>query len=78
MFAVKKAVLTLAVLAAMVVPAVAASVDHGKASNFVVWAFLSLCGLIVVAQVLPLIRRMNEDVAMTAEKARLKRQQESH
>jgi len=78
MFAVKKAVLTLAALAAMVVPAVAASVDHGKASNFVVWAFLSLCGLIVVAQVLPLIRKMNEDVAMTAEKARLKRQQASH
>ena len=78
MFAVKKAVLTLAALAVMVVPAVAASVDHGKASNFVIWAFLSLCGLIVVAQVLPLIRKMNEDVAMTAEKARLKRLQESH
>jgi hypothetical protein len=78
MFALKKAVLTLATLAAMVVPAVAASVDHGKASNFVIWAFLSLCGLIVVAQVLPLIRKMNEDVTMTAEKARLKRQQESH
>jgi hypothetical protein len=78
MLAVKKTVLTLAALAAMVVPAIAASVDHGKASNFVVWAFLSLCGLIVVAQVLPLIRKMNEDVAMTAEKARLKRQQASH
>lgn len=78
MLNVKKAVLTLAALAAMVVPAVAASVDHGKASNFVIWAFLSLCGLIVVAQVLPLIRKMNEDVAMTAEKARLRRQQKSH
>lgn len=78
MFAIKKAVFTLAALAAMVVPAIAATVEHGKASNFVIWAFLSLCGLIVVAQVLPLIRRMNEDVAMTAEKARLKRQQESH
>jgi hypothetical protein len=78
MLAVKKTVLTLIVLATMVVPAVAASVDHGKASNFVIWAFLSLCGLIVVAQVLPLIRRMNEDVAMTAEKARLKKQHESH
>ncbi len=78
MLAAKKVVFTLAALAAMVVPAVAASVDHGKASNFVIWAFLSLCGLIVVAQVLPLIRKMNEDVAMTAEKARLKRQQESH
>lgn len=78
MMAAKKAFLTLAALAAMVVPAIAASVDHGKASNFVIWAFLSLCGLIVVAQVLPLIRKINEDVAMTAEKARLKRQQESH
>lgn len=78
MLTAKKAVFTLAALAVMVVPAVAASVDHGKASNFVIWAFLSLCGLIVVAQVLPLIRKMNEDVAMTAEKARLKRQQESH
>jgi hypothetical protein len=78
MFAVKKAVLTFVALATMVVPAVAASVDHGKASNFVIWAFLSLCGLIVVAQVLPLIRKMNEDVAMTSEEARLKKQQELH
>ena len=78
MLTIKKAVLTLAALAAMVVPAVAASVEHGKASNFVIWAFLSLCGLIVVAQVLPLIRKMNEDVEMTAEKARMKRQQEVH
>lgn len=78
MYAFKKTVLTLTALAVTVVPAVAASVDHGKASNFVIWAFLSLCGLIVVAQVLPLIRKMNEDVALTAEKASLKRQQESH
>lgn len=78
MYTFKKIVFTVATLAVTVVPAVAASVDHGKASNFVVWAFLSLCGLIVVAQVLPLIRKMNEDVQMTAERARVKRQQESH
>lgn len=78
MLAVKKAVLVLVALAAMVVPAIAASVDHGKASNFVIWAFLFLCGLIVVAQVLPLIRKMNADVAMTSEEARLKKQLESH
>lgn len=78
MYTLKKIVFIATMLAMTVVPAVAASVDHGKASNFVVWAFLSLCGLIVVAQVLPLIRKMNEDVQMTAERARMKRQQESH
>lgn len=78
MYTFKKIVFIATMLAMTVVPAVAASVDHGKASNFVVWAFLSLCGLIVVAQVLPLIRKMNEDVQMTAERARMKRQQESH
>jgi hypothetical protein len=30
---------------------------------------LALCGLIIVAQVLPLIRKMSEDAEMTAEKA---------
>ncbi len=74
----KRTALAVIMLAAMVVPAVAATLDHGRASNFVVWAFLALCGLIVVAQVFPLIRKMNEDAQMTAEKARLKRQHETH
>jgi quinol-cytochrome oxidoreductase complex cytochrome b subunit len=74
----KRTALAVIMLAAMVVPAVAATLDHGRASNFVVWAFLVLCGLIVVAQVFPLIRKMNEDAQMTAEKARLKRQHETH
>lgn len=78
MLAVKKTVFTLIAFATMVVPAVAASVDHGKASNFVIWAFLSLCGLIIVAQVLPLISKMNENITMTAEKSHLENEQESH
>lgn len=78
MLAFKRSVLAVVVMATMVAPAVAATLDHGRASNFVVWAFLALCGLIVVAQVFPLIRKMNEDAEMTAEKARLKRQHETH
>ncbi len=78
MLTLKRISLTVATLAVMVVPAVAATIDRGRASNFVVWAFLALCGLIVVAQVFPLIRKMNEDAEMTTEKARLKKQQESH
>jgi len=74
----KRIALVVVTLALMVVPAVAATLDHGRASNFVVWAFLALCGLIIVAQVFPLIRKMNEDAEMTAEKARLKRQHEVH
>jgi ABC-type Mn2+/Zn2+ transport system permease subunit len=78
MLTLKRISLVVVALAAMVVPAVAATLDRGKASNFVVWAFLALCGLIIVAQVLPLIRKMSEDAEMTAEKARLKRQHELH
>jgi len=69
MLTLKRISLVVVALAAMVVPAVAATLDRGKASNFVVWAFLALCGLIIVAQVLPLIRKMSEDAEMTAEKA---------
>jgi|GEM_PF-2459715 hypothetical protein len=74
----KKAFLILAALSAMVVPAFAATADRGGVSNFVVWAFLAACGLIILVQVFPLIRKMNEDSEMTAEKARLKKEQKAH
>jgi len=78
MLSLKKVFFIVATLAATVIPAVAASIDREKPSNFVVWVFLALCGLIIVAQVLPLIRNVNEDTKLIAAKAREKKELETH
>lgn len=59
-------------------PVFAASIERSKPSNFVVWAFLALCALIIVAQVFPLIRRIIEEAEMVEEKSRTKRQQQTN
>jgi uncharacterized transporter YbjL len=78
MLSLKKVFFIAAALAVTVVPAFAASLDRGSPSNFAVWAFLALCGLIIVAQVLPLIRKVNEETEVMAAKAREKRKLETH
>jgi len=74
----KKVFFIAATLAVTAVPAFADSLDRGRPSNFAVWAFLALCGLIIVAQVLPLIRRVNEETEVMAAKAQEKRKLETH
>lgn len=74
----RKLIVATVAFSCIVTPAIAATLDRGKPSNFVVWAFLTLCALIVVAQVFPLISKIMEETELTAEKARAKRQQESH
>lgn len=59
-------------------PALAATVERSKPSNFIMWAFLGCCALIIVAQVYPLVRRIMEESELTAAKALEKKQQESH
>lgn len=66
-----------ATLAITVVPAVATSIDREKPSNFAVWAFLALCGLVIVAQVLPLIRSVNQEAKLLASKSREKKKLEA-
>lgn len=78
MLILKKIIFIAVVLVITVVPAVAASLDRGKPSNFAVWAFLTLCGLVIVAQVLPLIRKVNEETKIVAAKAREKKKLEAH
>ncbi|MBW4055858.1 MAG: hypothetical protein HIU83_10765 [Proteobacteria bacterium] len=78
MLILKKIIFIAVVLVITVVPAVAASLDRGKPSNFAVWAFLTLCGLVIVAQVLPLIRKVNEETKIMAAKAREKKKLEAH
>lgn len=73
----KIAVVTIA-LASIVTPAIAATFERTRPTNLIVWAFLTCCALIIVAQVFPLIRSIIEETEMTAEKARAKKQQEAH
>lgn len=74
----KKIFFVAVTLAITVVPALATSLDRGKPSNFAVWAFLTLCGLVIVAQILPLIRSVNEEAKMMAEKSREKKKLKAH
>lgn len=65
-------------LLSVAAPAFADTLERGKHSNFAVWAFLALCALIVVAQVLPLARNLTTGTAgteMALEKSQEKQQQ---
>ncbi|MDD2271054.1 MAG: hypothetical protein PHP95_04520 [Desulfuromonadaceae bacterium] len=78
MLIVKKFFFIVAALALSALPAAAASIGREKPSNFAVWAFLTLCGLVIVAQVLPLIRDINEEAKSMAAKAKEKEKLEVH
>ncbi|MDD2308569.1 MAG: hypothetical protein PHH91_03210 [Desulfuromonadaceae bacterium] len=78
MLTIKKGLFIAAALAITVVPAAASSIDRGNPSNFSVWAFLTFCGLIIVAQILPLLRKANESTKMIAAKTREKKKLEAH
>jgi hypothetical protein len=78
MLTIKKVLFIAAALAITVVPATAASIDRGNPSNFSVWIFLTFCGLIIVAQVLPLLRKVNESTKMIAAKEAEKKKLEAH
>ena len=74
----KKTIMTTLALVAVVPPVFAATLDRDKPTNFVVWAFLTCCALIIVAQVLPMIRMVISSAEKTAENAHAKKQQKVH
>ncbi|MDD2851380.1 MAG: hypothetical protein PHY09_05680 [Desulfuromonadaceae bacterium] len=54
------------ILAATAVPALATAESRGSSSEPLVWGFLGLCSLIVIAQIIPVIglfKKQSEEVA---------------
>jgi hypothetical protein len=70
----KKVIPMVAVILGMACSAFAASGAREDNSDFVVWAFLAFCALIVIGQLFPLIRslRTSEKRAVEREEAKEK------
>jgi hypothetical protein len=65
-----KTIILITILAATAVPALSAAGEREQPNNFVVWMFLGLCALIIIAQVAPLIRNLGKHVKTGAENAK--------
>lgn len=74
----KETILTAIVLLTAVAPAFAATLDRGKPTNFVVWAFLTCCALIVIVQLLPKLRALISNTGKTTENTHANKQHNSH
>jgi hypothetical protein len=67
-----------AILSALATPALAAAEERGQPDNLVVWLFLGLCAMIVIAQIVPLIGHARKHARDAAEQAQARQQKQSH
>jgi hypothetical protein len=58
------------ILAATAIPAVAATESRGNSSESIVWGFLGLCALIIIAQIAPMIRNLRKQSKIAAEQTK--------
>jgi hypothetical protein len=58
------------ILAATAIPAVAAAESRSNSSESIVWGFLGLCALIIIAQIAPMIRNLRKQSKMAAEQTK--------
>lgn len=61
--------MTTALTLAMTSPALAAAGAREDNSDFVVWAFLAFCALIVIGQMFPMIRNLRSQKHLAERKA---------
>jgi hypothetical protein len=69
MSTITRIITTIVFLAATAVPALSAAGEREQPNNFVVWMFLGLCALIIIAQVAPLIRNLGKHAKIAAGKS---------
>ena len=65
-----KIIMISSILAATAMPALADAEGRGNPSETIVWGFLGLCALIIIAQIAPLIRNINKRSKMAAEQTK--------
>ncbi len=68
MSTITRIITTIIFLAATAVPALSTTGEREQPNNFVVWLFLGLCALIIIAQIAPLIRNLGKHAKIAAEK----------
>ena len=78
MSALSRNILMSAILSTMAIPALAATEERGNPDNLVVWMFLGLCALIIVAQIAPLIRNVRKQTKLASEQAKAPEQTQSN
>lgn len=71
-------ILVSAILSATAIPALAATEERGTPDNLVVWMFLGLCALIIVAQIAPLIRNVRKQSKLASEQTKASEQTHSN
>lgn len=64
------------VLAATIIPALAADEGRSNPSDPIVWGFLGFCALIIIAQIAPLIRNLKKQSKIAAEQAKTVKHQQ--
>lgn len=64
------------ILAATAIPALAAEVGRNNHSEPIVWGFLGLCALIILAQIAPMILNLMKHSKITAEQTKTVKQQQ--
>jgi hypothetical protein len=65
------------VMAAIAIPASAATEGRGDTAEPLVWAFLGLCALIIIAQIAPLVLLLRKQSKITAEQTKKVKIQQS-
>lgn len=64
------------ILAATIIPALAAAEGRSNPSEPIVWGFLGFCALIIIAQVAPLIRNLKKQSKIAAEQTKAVKHQQ--
>ena len=67
-----------AILSATAIPALAAAEERGHPDNLVVWMFLGLCAMIIVAQIVPLVGNARRQAKLASQQAKAQQQRQSH
>ena len=64
------------ILAAIAIPAFAATEGRGNPTDLIVWGFIGFCALIVIAQVAPLLRNVSKQSKAAAEQTKTVKHQQ--
>jgi hypothetical protein len=68
--------LSLVLLAATAIPALAAAEGRNNTSEPIVWGFLGLCALIILAQIAPMILNLRKQSKTAVKQAQTAKQQQ--
>lgn len=63
------------ILTTTAIPALAAAIERSNTSEPIVWGFLGLCALIIIAQIAPMIFNIKKQPKITVEETKTAKEQ---